>query len=172
MRRRRIVGVITVTSDADSCFVRLQISADERSLGIDGKEFSAMDELNKTLHHLSLEQHLLASVFLLGYGVALGSMFSPAGRLRAALLALLAAAGFAALTRPWEHGVLLVGCAIGGVAVFIALAWALSRIGAGRRVLPSTPDGSERLSGLRDSALLTARTAAQAAKRRRRAGTV
>ncbi len=103
-----------------------------------------MGELNQTLQRLSLEQHLLALVFLLSYGTALGSMFSPVGRLRSASLALLAAAGFAALTHPWQHGVLLVGGAIGGVAVFIAAAWALSRVGAGRRLVDQRPTAMQR----------------------------
>lgn len=98
-----------------------------------------MDELNKTLLHLSAAQHLLALVFLLSYGAALGSLLGPVGRLRSALLALLAAAGFASLTDPWEHGVLLVGCAIGGVAVFIAIAWSISMISAARRSAASPP---------------------------------
>lgn len=131
-----------------------------------------MGELNTTLHRLTLEQHLLAAIFLFGYGSALGSMFGPKGRLRAAMLALLAAVAFAARTQPWEHGVLLVGCAIGGVAVFIALAWALGRIGAHRglpvRPAPAGRGQTPRLSDLSGTALQTARTAAQAARRRRR----
>lgn len=92
-----------------------------------------MGELSKTLHQLTLAQHLLGLVFLLGYGTALGSMFGRTGRLRALALALLAAAGFAALTHPWEHGVLLVVCAIGGIGLFIAVAWALSAMAASNR---------------------------------------
>lgn len=89
-----------------------------------------MSELQKTLHQLTLAQHLLGLVFLLSYGTALGSMFGRTGRLRALALALLAAAGFAALTQPWEYGVLLVACAIGGIGLFIAAAWALSAVAA------------------------------------------
>lgn len=128
-----------------------------------------MGELNTTLHRLTLEQHLLAGIFLFGYGSALGSMFGPKGRLRAAVLALLAAVAFAARTQPWEHGVLLVGCAIGGVAVFIALAWALGRIGVHRGLpAPAGIGQTSRLSERSGTALQTARTAAQAARRRRR----
>ncbi|MDL2337894.1 MAG: hypothetical protein QFE16_08630 [Pseudomonadota bacterium] len=130
-----------------------------------------MGELNTTLHHLSLEQHLLAGIFLLGYGSAIGSMFSPTGRLRAALLALLAAVGFAGLTRPWEHGVLLVGCAIGGLAVFIVVAWMLSMLGAKRGLLRSTPaigGPTDRWSGLRDASARAGQPATQATHRRRR----
>lgn len=131
-----------------------------------------MDDLNKTLHQLSLEQHLLAMVFLLGYGCALGSMFSTAGRLRAAALALLAAAAFAALTRPWEHGVLLVGCAIGGLALFIAAAWLLSRADVGGRLVRSIstagPADSDRSARPGRTAQLVRQLATRIARRRRR----
>lgn len=131
-----------------------------------------MGELSTTLHRLTLEQHLLAGLFLLGYGAALGSMFSPRGRLRALLLALLAAAAFIAVTDPWEHGVLLVVCAIGGVAVFIAVASALSQAGVRRSLpgsrAPASTARTQRLSEWHGTALRTARTAAQSARRRRR----
>ncbi|MDO9316562.1 MAG: hypothetical protein Q7T97_18675 [Burkholderiaceae bacterium] len=125
------------------------------------------------MNRLTLDQHLLASIFLLGYGAALGSMFSTRGRLRAATLALLAAVAFAARTHPWEHGVLLVGCAIGGVAVFIVLAWMLSRVatlsGMPAGAVPARNGRARQLSDeLRGSALHTAQNAAQAARRRRR----
>lgn len=130
-----------------------------------------MSELDRTLNQLTLEQHLLAAVFLLGYGTALGSMFGPIGRRRALLLAMLAAVGFAALTHPWEHGVLLVLCAIGGVGLFIAVASAFSAIAAlDRRV--ATPPNSFRAGGsspdLRDAAAQAVARAAHAVKRRRR----
>ena len=132
-----------------------------------------MDDLSTTLHRLTIEQHLLAGVFLLSYGLALGSMFSPKGRLRATLLALLAAIAFSARTHPWEHGVLLVGFAIGGLAVFIALASAFSRLGlrheatVGPMSASSSPAGrqSEKLRG---TALHIAPAARLAARRRRR----
>ena len=130
-----------------------------------------MSELDKTLHQLTLEQHLLAMVFLLGYGTALGSMFGPTGRRRALSLALVAAVGFAAMTHPWEHGVLLVLCAIGGVGLFIALASALSAITALDRWV-ATPPISIRPRGtstnLRDAAARAVARAARAVKRRRR----
>lgn len=129
-----------------------------------------MSELSKTLHQLTLAQYLLALVFLLGYGTALGSMFGRTGRLRALLLALLAAAGFAALTQPWEHGVLLVLCAIGGVGVFIAIAWAFSAITGFDRwaAAPEAATRTGRSPELRDAAALAMARAARAVKRRRR----
>ena len=129
-----------------------------------------MSELHQTLVQLTLTQHLLALVFLLSYGTALGSMFGPAGRLRALALALLTASGFAAVTHPWEHGVLLAICAIGGVGLFIAVAWTLSAIAASDRWASGarTPTRSSGPSPeLRDAAAQAVTRAAQAVKRRR-----
>ncbi len=133
-----------------------------------------------TLHHLTLAQHLLALVFQLTYGSALGAMFGPIGRLRALLLALLAAIGFASLTRPWEHGVLLVLCAIGAVGLFIAAAWALSALGAqshrpaallSTAPVVDTPAPVQALPPQRSTASVAVR-AVQTVKRRRRPRTV
>jgi hypothetical protein len=141
-----------------------------RNLAVHGKEFSAMNELNKTLHQLTLAQYLLALAFLLGYSTALGSIFGPTGRLRALLLALLAASGFAALTHPWVHGVLLVMCAIGGVGLFISVAWAFSAITASDRWVPGM-QAPTRSGGpapeLRNAAAQAVSRAAQAVKRHR-----
>ena len=129
-----------------------------------------MSELNKTLHQLTLAQYLLALVFLLGYGTALGAMFGRTGRLRALLLALLAAVGFAALTQPWEQGVLLVLCAIGGIGLFIAVAWAFSAVTTADRwaAAPQAATRTGRSPELRNAATLAVAQAARAVKRRRR----
>lgn len=128
-----------------------------------------MSELQKTLHQLTLAQHLLGLVFLLSYGTALGSMFDRTGRLRSLALALLAAAGFAAMTQPWEHGVLLVACAIGGIGLFIGIAWSLSAITASDRwasgTLASARSGKP--PEWRDTATRAVASAAQKVKRRR-----
>ena len=96
----------------------------------------AMGELTYTLRHLSPLQHLLALLFLLGYAAALGSMLGPLARLRSVGIALLAAGGFVAATRPWEHGVLLVLCAVGGVALFIAATWLLGQLDSANQPKP------------------------------------
>ena len=129
-----------------------------------------MSELHGSLQQLTLAQHLLGLVFLLSYGTALGSMFGAAGRLRALALALLAAAGFAALTRPWELGVLLVVCAIGAIGLFIAVAWAFSAITAPARWASGKPAPMRSRSPspeLRDAATSAVARAARQVKRRR-----
>ncbi len=129
-----------------------------------------MSELHRTLQQLTLVQHLLGLVFLLSYGTALGSMLGPAGRLRAFALALLAAAGFAVLTHPWEQGVLLVVCAIGGIGLFIAVAWAFSAIATSDRWVSGSQapmrSGSPSPE-LRDAATRAVARAAPTVKRRR-----
>lgn len=128
-----------------------------------------MNELHKTLDQLTLEQHLLSLVFLLSYVTALGAMFGRTGRLRALSLALVAAAGFAALTQPWEHGVLLAACAIGGIGLFIVVAWALGAIASSDRWASGTQASalSDSSSPWRGTLTRTAVRAASTVKRRR-----
>jgi hypothetical protein len=71
-------------------------------------------------------QLLLAIVFLASYSVASSTLFGGRGRLRAGGVALVAAGGFTALTNPWEHGLLMVAGAIGGLGLFSAIGWILS----------------------------------------------
>jgi hypothetical protein len=146
----------------------LRRATTQRNLAFHGKEYSAMSELNKTLHQLTLAQYLLAMVFLLGYSTALGSIFGPTGRLRALLMSLLAAAGFAALTRPWEHGVLLALCGIGGVGLFIAMTWAFSAITPSDRWVsaPQTAARNGRSPALRDAGVHAIARAARTVRRR------
>jgi len=72
------------------------------------------------------EQLFLAFVFLASYSLALGAFATPRGRLWAVVCGLVAATGFAALSHPWEGGLVLVACASVGMALFSATVWALS----------------------------------------------
>ena len=72
------------------------------------------------------EQLLLALVFLASYSLALGEFATARGRLWAVVSGLVAAGAFAALSHPWEAGVVLVACASVGMALFSATVWALS----------------------------------------------
>ena len=89
---------------------------------------TVMIELHNSLHTMGLEQHVFAFAFLTSYTLALGRWFGPRGRVRAALVALVAAVGFAALTDPWIHGALLMTLAVAGLGVFIAATWLLSHL--------------------------------------------
>ena len=72
------------------------------------------------------EQLFLALVFLASYSLALGEFATARGRLWAVVSGLVAASGFAALSHPWEGGIVLVACASVGMALFSATVWALS----------------------------------------------
>ena len=70
------------------------------------------------------EQLFLALVFLASYSLALGEFATARGRLWAVVSGLVAAGAFAALSHPWEGGIVL--CASVGMALFSATVWALS----------------------------------------------
>jgi len=72
------------------------------------------------------EQLFLALVFLASYSLALGEFATARGRAWAVLCGLVAAAVFAALSHPWEGGIVLVACASVGMGLFSATVWALS----------------------------------------------
>jgi hypothetical protein len=72
------------------------------------------------------EQLFLALVFLASYSLALGEFATARGRLWAVVSGLVAAGVFAALSHPWEGGIVLVACASVGMALFSASVWALS----------------------------------------------
>jgi hypothetical protein len=72
------------------------------------------------------EQLFLALVFLASYSLALGEFATSRGRLWAVVSGLVAAGAFAALSHPWEAGIVLVACASVGMALFSATVWALS----------------------------------------------
>lgn len=70
------------------------------------------------------EQLFFALVFLASYALALGEFATARGRLWAVGTGLVAAALFAALSNPWEGGVVLVGVASVAMALFSAMVWA------------------------------------------------
>ena len=72
------------------------------------------------------EQLLLALVFLASYSLALGEFATAKGRLWAILCGFVAAGAFAALSHPWEAGIVLVACASVGMALFSATVWLLA----------------------------------------------
>jgi hypothetical protein len=87
-----------------------------------------MTELGDSLERMSFMQLLLLFGMVIGYVLALGGMLDPRARLRAALLAVLFAAGFTALTDPWVHGALLVIFVVAGLGLFVMLTWLLARL--------------------------------------------
>jgi hypothetical protein len=85
-----------------------------------------MREVVEIARTMGPEQLFLALVFLASYSLALGEFATARARLWAILAGLVAAGAFAALSHPWEGGIVLVACASVGMGLFSASAWALS----------------------------------------------
>ena len=84
-----------------------------------------MGDVVQVLRMMGSEQLFLALVFLASYSLALGEFATAWARVVAAATACAAAAGFAAFSHPWEAGVVLLGFAFVGVALFTGIAWML-----------------------------------------------
>jgi hypothetical protein len=84
-----------------------------------------MRQVVEILRAMGLEQLFLALVFLAGYALAIGQFATPRGRVIAATTAVVAAIVFAGVSNPWEAGVVLVGFASMGMALFAGVAWIL-----------------------------------------------
>jgi len=86
-----------------------------------------MGDVVQVLRTMGSEQLFLALVFLASYSLALGEFATARGRVIAAATAFAAAGGFAAFSHPWEAGIVLLGFAFVGVALFTGTAWMLWR---------------------------------------------
>ena len=86
-----------------------------------------MAQLGDSLASMNFMQLLLLFAFVTCYMLAVGGLLGPVWRRRFALLALVLAAGFAALTDPWVHGALLVAFVVAGLGGFVLLSWLLAR---------------------------------------------
>lgn len=84
-----------------------------------------MRQVVEILRAMGPEQLFLALVFLTGYALSLGQFATPRGRVIAATSAAVAAIVFAGFSSPWEAGVMLVGFASVGMALFAGTAWIL-----------------------------------------------
>jgi hypothetical protein len=84
-----------------------------------------MSEIAQILRNMGQEQSVLAFIFLGSYAAAMGELFGPRTRRYAVLTALASAAAFAALSQPWEQGVILVALALVGTGLFAGTVWAL-----------------------------------------------
>jgi len=107
-----------------------------------------MDLVVESLATMGMVQTLLATIFLASYGLALGKFVAARSRLVAAATAVVAAGGFAACSRPWEAGLVLIAFVPLGMALLAAAAWALWRLAtwrvrsvgvAGSHALPESP---------------------------------
>ncbi len=106
-----------------------------------------MREVVEVARTMGPEQLFLALVFIAGYALALGEFAGARGRISAAAASVCAAAGFAAMSHPWEAGIVLVGFASVGMALFASAAWALS-LAMARPAVPIVADDQEPVANL------------------------
>jgi hypothetical protein len=84
-----------------------------------------MKDTAQILEAMGAEQCFLAFVFIGSYAVAVGELAHARGRRIAALIAFVSAASCAALSDPWEQGVILIAIAFVGMALFAGFVWGL-----------------------------------------------
>lgn len=104
-----------------------------------------LHELDRQLLAMQLPQLLLLLVFLGAYVAAIGRLLGPRGRVRAGVLAALAAVGLCIAIRPWTVGVLLVAgsvAAVGGYVLATMILWRVLEAAEARRraLAPAAPD--------------------------------
>ena len=92
-----------------------------------------MSDTAQILEAMSPEQCLLAFVFIGSYAVAVGELADSRWRRIAAMIGFASAACCAALSDPWEQGVILVALAFVGMALFAAFVWGLWAVGTWRQ---------------------------------------
>ena len=84
-----------------------------------------MTDTGQILEAMGPEQYFLAFIFIGSYAVAVGELAHARWRRIAALLAFVSAAACAALSDPWEQGVILIALAFVGMALFAGFVWGL-----------------------------------------------
>src|SRR4029450_10753672 len=100
-----------------------------------------------SLDAIGMVQQAFLFTLISSYPLAIGRLLEARGRPYRARPAAGAMAGFAVVTTPWVNGVLLMVFFVGGMGLFIALAWALDQF---PRLVLGT-----RLAHVREPAALT-----------------
>jgi hypothetical protein len=139
----------------NASMARLRLVATFRCIQFPLPGETMIQALQSSLHGMGPSQYLLAFFFLASYAYALGGFLGERGRRGAAAGAAAAALGFALLTDPWEHGVLVVAVAVIAMGAFGAGAWLLwallgwphadSLVGAAR-TMSLADEGSDRVA--------------------------
>ena len=80
---------------------------------------NTLTEFNRQLHSPQQLQLLLLFVFVIAYLTTIGHVWGARGRLRAALIAALAAVGLCLTIDPWTVGALVIAGAVGAVGLFV-----------------------------------------------------
>lgn len=86
---------------------------------------SVIGEIRVSLDAIGYEQQAFLFGFLASYPLAIGGLLGERGRRIARAVATVSMLGFAAMTDPWFHGVLLVVMVLAGMGVFIAAVYGM-----------------------------------------------
>lgn len=105
------------------CGLERNTAAEHSACELQAVGVREMDDVGKSLEEMGQVQYLLAFVFLCCYAFALGQFIGTKGRLICSAVALVAAMAFAAMSHPWEQGVMIVALAIVGMGLFVGLSW-------------------------------------------------
>jgi hypothetical protein len=87
-----------------------------------------MDAVTESLATMGTGQVLLAIVFLASYALALGGFVGARARMFAVATAICSAGSFAACSRSWEAGLVLIAFVPLGMGLLAAAAWALWQV--------------------------------------------
>ena len=117
----------------------------------DGQVGRVMDLVAESLATMGMVQALLATIFLASYVLALGKFVAARSRLVAAVAAVASAGAFAACSRPWEAGLVLIAFVPLGMALLAGAAWALWHLATWQ-----VRAGRRKTSPLRESSLQAA----------------
>jgi hypothetical protein len=86
---------------------------------------SVIGEIRVSLDAIGYEQQALLFGFLASYPLAIGGLLGERGRRIARAMAAVSILGFAAMTDPWFHGVLLMVMLLAGMGLFIAAVYGM-----------------------------------------------
>jgi hypothetical protein len=98
---------------------------------------SVIGEIRVSLDAIGYEQQALLFGFLASYPLAIGGLLGERGRRIARAMAAVSILGFAAMTDPWFHGVLLMVMLLAGMGLFIAAVYGMDLLQ--RSVMPLQP---------------------------------
>jgi hypothetical protein len=86
---------------------------------------SVIGEIRVSLDAIGYEQQAFLFGFLASYPLAIGGLLAARGKRYAGYTAAVSMIGFALMTDPWIHGVLLVVMVLAAMGAFIAAVYAL-----------------------------------------------
>ncbi len=89
---------------------------------------SELGGLHSSLEAMDFSELALAFIAIAGYAIALNGLFSARSRGYGAVLALAAAAGFAASLGEWIDGVMLMALMVAAMGLFVGIVWTLSAL--------------------------------------------